>query len=191
MILSWEGLACCCLSLCALVCHKEYWGAGGFNCGAVSTSGRAICLFGIGGGISGCDGDTGCHCVDWPGLGGLIGGWASLTRSSPKLLDSLSNEDIVWSLTGTNVGCANEDSLTGNCISLNFPSWEILKHWWAASQNWYPLDPGLYLTKIISWLFGSCLCLCFFRMCTQTQHLKSLMCEISGFSPDQSSFSVL
>ena len=37
---------------------------------------------------------------------------------------------------------------------MSFTSQEILKHWWPASQNWYPLDPGLYPMKIISQLLG-------------------------------------
>ena len=61
-------------------------------CGAVSTSGRALCIAHdrVGGmGLGGVD--TVCCCVDQPGLGGLVGGWASLTKSSPELSESASN----------------------------------------------------------------------------------------------------
>ena len=160
--------------------------------GAVPTSGSTLCLHrSRGGAIGDCGSDTVRGCVDWPGLGDLVGGWASLTRSSPNVSDLLSDKEIIWLLLGTGVGCANKVSFTGNCVSLNFTSREISKHRWAASHNWYPLDPGSYLTKIISWLLGSSLCLHFFTICTQAQHLKTLRCEISEFSPDQSSFSVL
>ena len=77
-------------------------------------SGSSLCLHGNRGGAMGlCDSDTVCHCADQPGLGGLVRGWASLTRSSPSVSDSLSDEEIVWLLTGTSVGCANEVSLAG------------------------------------------------------------------------------
>ena len=86
LMLSWEGPACCCLSVHALVGHNEYRGATGC-CGVSSTSGKSLCLQGNGGGAIGdCHGDGVHRCVDRPGLGGLVGGWASLTRSSPKLL---------------------------------------------------------------------------------------------------------
>ena len=66
-----------------------------------------------------------------------------MIRSSPDESDSLSDSGIWWLLNGTRVGCANFVSFAGNRVSLNFTSWDILKHWWAVSQNWYPLDPGL------------------------------------------------
>ena len=158
---SWEVPACGCLFVRAFVCHNEYRGVGGC-CGAVSTSGRFLCLHGNGGGAIGwCSSDTDVCCVDQPGLGGLVGGWASLTRSSPGVLESLFNKEIVWLLTGTSVGCANEVSFAGDHISSHFTSWEISKCQWTASQNWYPLDPSSYLTKIISQLFGLSLCLHF------------------------------
>ena len=52
--------------------------------------------------------------ADWPGLGGLVGGWARLTRSSPNESDSLSNSGILQLLNGAGVGCANFISFTGN-----------------------------------------------------------------------------
>ena len=92
---SWEVLACGCLSVRAFICCNEYQGVGGCN-GAVSTSGSSLCLHGNAGGAMGaCEGKTACHCANWPGLGGLVGGWASLTRSSPRVSDLLSNEEIV------------------------------------------------------------------------------------------------
>ena len=53
---------------------------------------------------------------------------------SESLFVSLENW---WSLDG-----ASDFSFAGNIDSLNFTSWEISKCRWAASQNWYPLDPG-------------------------------------------------
>ena len=77
--------------------------------------------------------------ADWPGLGGLIGGWAGMISSSPDWSESLSDSEI---------GRSIEDawffvtSVAGNRVSSNFTSWEILMRWWAESQNWYPLDPS-------------------------------------------------
>ena len=78
----------------------------------------------------------------WPGIGGPLGDWSRLTRSSPDESDSLSDSGIWWSLDGARIGCANFDSFAGKRVSSNFTSQEILKCWWAVSQNWYPLDPG-------------------------------------------------
>ena len=50
----------------------------------------------------------------WPGVGGLVGGWARLTRSSPNESDSLSDSGIWQSLTGAGVDCVNFDSFAGN-----------------------------------------------------------------------------
>ena len=48
-----------------------------------------------------------------------------------------------------------------------------------ASQNWYPLDPGWYPTKIIFWLFGLSLLL-FFKMCTHAWQPKTckVRCQV-------------
>ena len=73
-----------------------------------------------------------------PGLGGLVGGWARLTKSSPNESDS-----GIWRLlNGARTNCVDFNSFTGNQVSSNFTLWDISKHWWAVSQNWYPLDPG-------------------------------------------------
>ena len=48
------------------------------------------------------------------GGGGIIGGWASLTMSSPDESDSLSDSENWWSLDGARIGCANFDSFAGN-----------------------------------------------------------------------------
>ena len=77
--------------------------------------------------------------ADWPGLGGCGGGWAGVTNSSPDLSDSLSDSEIGRSFMDARFFFA---SCAGNRVSLNFTSWEISMHWWAASQNWYPLEPG-------------------------------------------------
>ena len=77
--------------------------------------------------------------ADWPGLGGLGGGWAGVTNSSPDSSDSLSDSEIDGSFCDVHFFLA---SCTGNRVSLNFTSREISMRWWAASQNWYPLDPG-------------------------------------------------
>ena len=85
----------------------------------------------------------------------LGGGWARSTRSSPNESDSVSDSsDIWWCWLCASPGCASDFSFTMNQVSSNFTLQEISKCWWAVSQNWYPLDPGLYLMKIISWLFG-------------------------------------
>ena len=49
-----------------------------------------------------------------PGLGGLVGGWARLTRSSPNESDSLSDSGIWQSLNGARTNCVSFDSFTGN-----------------------------------------------------------------------------
>ena len=95
------------------------------------------------------------------------------------------------SLGGDGPGCVSDFSFAGNIHSSNFTSQEILKRWRAVSQNWYPLDPGSYLTKIISHLFGSSLDLFFFKMCTKAWQPKTCRCEILGFTPLKSSVSVL
>ena len=59
----------------------------------------------------GCN--TGCPNADRPGLGGLMGGWARLTRSSPNESDLLSDSGSWWSLNGARVGCANFNSFAG------------------------------------------------------------------------------
>ena len=54
-----------------------------------------------------------CLCADWPGLGGLVGGWASLTRSSPDESDSLLDSGIWQLLDGAGPGCASVISFAG------------------------------------------------------------------------------
>ena len=55
-------------------------------------SGKAEVLHGNTGGAAGGDlGGITVGSADWLGLGGLVGGWTSLTRSSPDELDSLSD----------------------------------------------------------------------------------------------------
>ena len=76
--------------------------------------------------------------ADWPGLGGLEEDWAGMTRSSPDVSDSLSDSEIGKSFCNARFLFT---SFTGNRVSLNFTSGEISMHWWAASQNWYPLEP--------------------------------------------------
>ena len=78
--------------------------------------------------------------ADWPGLGGRGGGWAGMTSSSPDWSDSLSDSEIGGSFSDAWLVVT---SFAGHRVSLNFTSWEISMHWWAASQNWYPLDLGL------------------------------------------------
>ena len=81
-----------------------------------------------------CDPDA-----DWPGLYGLGEVWAGVTISSPDSSDSLSDSEIGRSFVDAWFLFA---SFAGNKVSLNFTSREISMRWWAASQNWYPLDPG-------------------------------------------------
>ena len=66
------------------------------------------------GGLALWDNVTGCPNAGRPGLGGLVGGWARLTRSSPNESDSLSDSGIWWSLDGTRAGCTNLVSFAGN-----------------------------------------------------------------------------
>ena len=80
-----------------------------------------------------------CFCdlnADRPGLSGLEGGWAGVTISSPELSDSLSDSEIGGAFKDTQFNFVNFTSFTGNRVSSNFTSQEILKCWWAASQNW-------------------------------------------------------
>ena len=77
--------------------------------------------------------------ANWPGLGGRGGGWAGMTNSSPDWSESLSDSEIGESFVDTRFFFA---SCAGNRVSLNFTSREISMRWWAASQNWYPLEPG-------------------------------------------------
>ena len=65
-----------------------------------------------------------------------------MTRSSPDESDSLSDSGIWQLLNGAGIDCVNFDSFAGNQVSLNLTSQDISKCWWAASQNWYPLEPG-------------------------------------------------
>ena len=74
-----------------------------------------------------------------PGLGGLGEEWAGMTSSSPDWSESLSDSEIGRSFIDAWCFFA---SCAGNRVSLNFTSQEISMHWWAASQNWYPLEPG-------------------------------------------------
>ena len=77
--------------------------------------------------------------ADWPGLGGRGEGWAGMTSSSPESSGSLSDIEIGRSFEDAWCVIA---SFAGNQVSLNFTSQEISMRRWAASQNWYPLDPG-------------------------------------------------
>ena len=188
LILSVEGPAWLPLINCSLVGQNEYWGWGGSS-GAVSTPGKGLreplgAHGGARGGLWGLDdwdSITGCPNADKPRLGGLVGGWARLTRSSPDELDLLSDSWIWWSLNGARVGCADFISFAGNWVSLNFTSWEISKHWWAAYQNWYPLDPGSYPTKIISQLLGSSLCLLFLKCAPKLDNQRLIGVRCSAF----------
>ena len=49
-----------------------------------------------------------------PGLGGLVGGWARLTKSSPDESDSLSDSGIWLSLNGAGTNCVNFNYFAGN-----------------------------------------------------------------------------
>ena len=49
-----------------------------------------------------------------PGLGGLVGGWARLTKSSPNESDLLSDSGIWQSLNGPGINSVNFNSFTGN-----------------------------------------------------------------------------
>ena len=77
--------------------------------------------------------------VDWPGLSDHGGGWAGMINSSPDWSESLSDSEIGRSFIDARFLFA---SFAGNRVSLNFTSQEISMCWWAASQNWYPLEPG-------------------------------------------------
>ena len=108
--------ACHCRCSRAFVGWNEYRGVGACN-GAVSVSGRgALNLFGA----LGKGGLEGPHAwelgpgADRPGMDGLVGGWARLTRSSPDESDSLSDLESWWSLVGAGIDCVNFNSFAGN-----------------------------------------------------------------------------
>ena len=108
--------ACGCHCSHAFVGWNEYRGAGGCD-GAVSVSGKgvlephgALGKGGLGGLILCVLGPDAVR----PGLIGLVGGWARLTRSSPDESDSLSDSGIWWSLDGTRIDCVNFNSFAGN-----------------------------------------------------------------------------
>ena len=116
-----EGPGCDCLCSCAFVGRNEYRGVGGCN-GAVSMSGIGVLeLLGTQGGAIG-----GLRClVLWdlfnvdpdagrPGLGGLVGGWARLAKSSPDESDSLSDSGIWRSLIHARTNFVAFDSFAGN-----------------------------------------------------------------------------
>ena len=58
--------------------------------------------------------------ADWPGLGGLVGGWTSLTRSSPDESDSLSDLRNWPSLDGAKSDCASIVSFAGKQVFFKF-----------------------------------------------------------------------
>ena len=49
-----------------------------------------------------------------PGVGGLVGGWARLTRSSPDESDLLSDSGIWRSLSCARINCVDFNSFAGN-----------------------------------------------------------------------------
>ena len=116
-----EGPACGCLCSCAFVGQNEYRGAGGHD-GAVSVSGKGVLdILGACGGAMG--GMRGLALWDLcgvdpdavrPGLGDLVGGWASLTKSSPDESDLLSDSGISWLLDGAGTDCVNFNPFAGN-----------------------------------------------------------------------------
>ena len=46
-----------------------------------------------------------CPNAVWPGVSGLVGGWARLARSRPDESDSLSGSEIWQSLNGAGIDC--------------------------------------------------------------------------------------
>ena len=112
--------ACSCCCSRAFVKWNEYQGVGGCN-GAVPMSGMGVleprgAQGGARGGLRGLalwDLGTVDPDADRPGLGGQLGGWARLTRSSPNEPDSLSDSGIWWSLNGTRIDCVNFNSFAG------------------------------------------------------------------------------
>ena len=47
-------------------------------------------------------------------MGGIAGGWARVTRSSPDESDSLSDSGDWQLLSGAGIDCVNFDSFAGN-----------------------------------------------------------------------------
>ena len=134
---------------CSLVGQREYHGLGGLDTAGTWPDLEGYAPVGIHGGTMG---EFGWVCIwgfcavcinaDRAGLGDLVGGWAGLTSSSPDVSDSLSDSEIGGLLNGTRFHFVNITSFAGNRDSSNFTSQEILKRWWAVSQNCYPLDPS-------------------------------------------------
>ena len=126
-----NGPACSCLCSHAFVGRDKYRGVRGLD-GAVSMFGKgafeprgALGIGGLGGLVLW---ELGPDAVR-PGLCGLVGGWARLTRSSPNESDSLSDSGIWRSLDCARIDCVNFNFFAGNRVSLNFTSWEIKKCW--------------------------------------------------------------
>ena len=72
---------------------------------------------GAGGGLGGLalwDGCTDCPDAGRPWLGGLLGGWARVTKSSPDESDLLSDSGIWQWPSGAGVHCVDSNSFTGN-----------------------------------------------------------------------------
>ena len=108
--------ACGCHCSHAFVGQNKYRGVGGPD-GAVSVFGKgalepcgALGKGGLGGLILCALGPNAVR----PGLGGLVGGWVRLTRSSPDESDSLSDSGIWQLLNGAGIDCVNFDLFTGN-----------------------------------------------------------------------------
>ena len=106
---------CGCLCSLAFVWRSEYRGAIG-GIGAVPVSGKGVCS------LLGACGNCGLGDVAlwvfgpnavWCGVGGLVGGWARVTRSSPNESDSLSDSGDWHSLNGGRIDCVNFDSFVG------------------------------------------------------------------------------
>ena len=106
---------CGCLCSLAFVWRSEYRGAMGVI-GAGPASGKG--MWGLLGacGVWGLGDlarwELGPNAV-WCGEGGIVGGWARVTKSSPNESDSLLDSGDWWSLDGTGIDCVNFDSFAG------------------------------------------------------------------------------
>ena len=111
-----DAPACGCCCSRALVGQNEYQSTRGSKgafepCGALGKGGlEGLTLWEV------------CPDAVWPGVSGLVGGWARLARSKHDESDLLMGSEIWRSLNGAGIDCVNFDSFAGKQVSSNFTS---------------------------------------------------------------------